>query len=161
MLKMKQSIMTGLSFGLTSGIITTLGLMVGLQAGTNSRMVVLGGILTIAFADALSDALGIHVSEESRSSSNHDNVWEATISTFIFKLLIALTFVIPVLLFNLSIAIYVSVLWAYLVLGLISYFNAKGNTKQKWHMVVEHLLIMSLVIMASKYIGLFVSRYFG
>ncbi len=158
---MRQSILTGLSFGLTSGIITTLGLMVGLQAGTNSKMVVLGGVLTIAVADALSDALGIHVSEESRKGNSNRTVWESTVSTFVFKLLFALTFVIPILLLNLSMAIYVSMVWGYLMLGIISYFNAKHSGKKKWDMVVEHLFIMSIVIIASKYIGLFVNRYFG
>ena len=61
----KHSLRIGFSFGLTSGIITTLGLMVGLHAGTHSRLAVIGGILTIAIADAFSDALGIHISEES------------------------------------------------------------------------------------------------
>ncbi|TKS61160.1 MAG: membrane protein [Nitrospira sp.] len=65
---MKASWKTGLSFGLTSGVITTLGLMVGLHSGTHSRAIVIGGILTIAIADAMSDALGIHVSEESKNS---------------------------------------------------------------------------------------------
>ena len=35
----------GLSFGLTSGVITTLGLMVGLRSGTGSRIAVIGGIV--------------------------------------------------------------------------------------------------------------------
>ncbi|HIE31931.1 MAG TPA: hypothetical protein EYP67_06070, partial [Methanosarcinales archaeon] len=64
---MRHSLKTGFSFGLTSGIITTLGLMVGLHSGTHSELVIIGGILTIAIADAFSDALGIHVSEESES----------------------------------------------------------------------------------------------
>ncbi|MBW1983250.1 MAG: hypothetical protein JRI53_00900, partial [Deltaproteobacteria bacterium] len=50
----KRSLRKGISFGLTSGTITTLGLMVGLHSGTHSRMVVIGGILTIAVADAFS-----------------------------------------------------------------------------------------------------------
>jgi len=49
---MKHQLKTGVSFGLTSGIITTLGLMVGLHSGTQSRIAVVGGILTIAIADA-------------------------------------------------------------------------------------------------------------
>ena len=32
---MKESLKTGISFGLTSGVITTLGLMVGLHSGTH------------------------------------------------------------------------------------------------------------------------------
>ena len=61
----KHSLEVGLSFGITSGIITTLGLMVGLHSGTHSKVTVIGGILTIAIADSFSDALGIHISEES------------------------------------------------------------------------------------------------
>jgi len=61
-MKIKHSLKTGFSFGLTSGIITTLGLIVGLNSSTRSKLVVLGGILIIAIADAFSDAFGIHVS---------------------------------------------------------------------------------------------------
>jgi len=64
---MKSSLKTGLSFGLTSAIITTLGLMVGLHSGTHSRLAVIGGVLTIAIADAFSDAMGIHISEEAEN----------------------------------------------------------------------------------------------
>ena len=43
---MKISFLKGFSFGLTSGVIKTLGIMVGLNAYTNSKLVVIGGILT-------------------------------------------------------------------------------------------------------------------
>ena len=62
---MKNSLKKGYSFGLTSGIITTLGLIVGLNSSTGSKLVVIGGIITIAIADAMSDALGMHISQES------------------------------------------------------------------------------------------------
>ena len=80
--KMKNSIKKGLGFGLTSGIITTLGLIVGLNSGTGLKSVVIGGILIIAIADALSDSLGIHISEETNKSNKSKKVWESTISTF-------------------------------------------------------------------------------
>ena len=103
----KHSFLVGFSFGLTSGIITTLGLMVGLHSSTHSRLAVIGGILTIAVADALSDALGIHISEESENKHSHKEIWEATISTFLSKFIFTLTFIIPVLLFKLPTAIMV------------------------------------------------------
>ena len=64
---MKLSIRKGFSFGLTSGIITTLGLIVGLYSGTGSKTIVLAGIIVIAVADALSDSVGIHISEEAEN----------------------------------------------------------------------------------------------
>jgi vacuolar iron transporter family protein len=82
---MKDSLRTGISFGLTSAVITTLGLMVGLHSATGSRLAVLGGVLTIAIADAFSDALGIHVSEESECIHTTRQTWGATIATFVTK----------------------------------------------------------------------------
>ena len=80
---MKISIRKGVGFGLTSGIITTLGLIVGLNAGTHSKIVVIAGILTIAIADAFSDSMGIHISEESgHKNKSSKEIWESTISTF-------------------------------------------------------------------------------
>jgi hypothetical protein len=80
--KINESLKTGLSFGLTSGVITTLGLMVGLHSGTHSKLAVAGGILTIAIADAFSDALGIHISEESENAHTRKQVWVSTAATF-------------------------------------------------------------------------------
>ena len=115
---MKASFKTGLSFGLTSGVITTLGLMVGLHSGTHSRSVVIGGILTIAIADAMSDALGMHIAEESKNNGVVSEIWESTIATFVAKFLIALTFVAPVLLLPLEAAMTVSVGWGLTLLSL-------------------------------------------
>ena len=42
---MKDSLRTGISLGMTSAVITTLGLMVGLHSGTHSKIVVLAGIV--------------------------------------------------------------------------------------------------------------------
>ena len=128
---MKGSLKTGFSFGLTSGVITTLGLMVGLNAGTHSKLVVLGGILTIAVADAFSDALGIHISEESNKRKSHQEVWEATIAAFLTKLIFALTFIVPVLMFQLSTALIVSVIWGLSILAIQNYYIAKKNKKFK------------------------------
>ncbi|MEM4263494.1 MAG: hypothetical protein QW666_01185, partial [Candidatus Woesearchaeota archaeon] len=61
---MKIQYRKGFGFGLTSGVITTLGLIVGLDASTQSRFAVLAGIFAIAISDACSDALGMHISEE-------------------------------------------------------------------------------------------------
>ncbi len=126
---MKSSWKTGLSFGLTSGVITTLGLMVGLHSGTHSRAIVIGGILTIAIADAMSDALGIHVSEESKNSGPSVQIWEATLATFLAKFVIAMTFVIPVAVRPLDEAIVVSVIWGLLLLAVLSFFVARAGDR--------------------------------
>lgn len=150
---MKSSWKTGLSFGLTSGVITTLGLLVGLHAGTHSRNVVLGGILTIAVADALSDAMGIHLAEESKNSGPAAHVWESTVATFLAKLSIALTFVVPVLLWPLQAAVLASVLWGLVLLALLSLFVARAQRIPPWKVIGEHVLIALFVVAVSHYLG--------
>ena len=160
-MKLNHSLKTGFSFGLTSGIITTLGLMVGLSAGTQSKLVVIGGILTIAIADAFSDALGIHVSEESEGRHTPREIWESTIATFVSKFIFALTFVVPVLLLNLFAAICVSIVWGLSVLSLLSYQLGKAEKGNPWKVVLEHLLIAVVVVILTHYVGSWIALVFG
>ena len=159
-MNMKHSTKIGLCFGLTSAIITTLGLIVGLHSGTHSKLVVLGGILTIAIADAFSDALGIHVSEEAENVHTKKEIWLSTISTFSAKFLFALTFVIPILLFELSTAIVISVIWGLFMLGVLSLTISKEKKENPWESVSEHLIIALVVIVITHYVGDLISSLF-
>jgi VIT1/CCC1 family predicted Fe2+/Mn2+ transporter len=143
----------GLGFGLTSGIITTLGLMVGLEAGTGSRVAVIGGIATIAIADALSDALGMHVSQESDRRRSAREIWETTGSTFLTKLVVALTFVAPVWYLDLTQAIWASVGWGLVLLGGFSYVIGRKRAKNPWRVVVEHWVIALVVVAITYWVG--------
>jgi len=157
---MKKPFEIGFSFGLTSGIITTLGLIVGLHAGTHLKSVIIGGILTIAVADAFSDALGIHISEESEKKKTKD-IWESTISTFLSKFCFALTFIIPVLLLELYTAIIVSIIWGLSMIGILSFRIAKKQKETTWKVVAEHLIIALVVIIITHYVGDWISLTFG
>ena len=124
-------------------------------------MVVLGGILTIAIADAFSDALGIHVSEESENKHTGREIWEATIATLCSKFVFSLTFIIPVLLCELSTAIVISVVWGLLVLGVMSYQMARDRKTGAWKVVFEHIIIALVVITTTHFIGDWISSVFG
>ena len=156
---MKLSIRKGFGFGLTSGIITTLGLIVGLDSSTHSKIVVIGGVLIIAIADALSDALGMHISEEYEAKHSTQEIWESTIATFISKFVFALTFIIPILLFELNTAIIVSAIWGLTLITIFSYFIAKQEKAKPFSVVAEHLVIAILVIIVTHFVGDFVGGF--
>ncbi len=150
---MKLSIRKGFGFGLTSGIITTLGLIVGLHSGTHSSIIVASGIFVIAIADAMSDALGIHISEEFEAKHSTKEIWESTIATFLSKFIFALTFIVPVLFLELFAAIVVCVMWGLFLLILLSYFMAKEQNIKPYKVIAEHLTIAVVVIVITHYIG--------
>jgi vacuolar iron transporter family protein len=158
---MKDSWKTGISFGLTSGVITTLGLMVGLHSGTHSRAIVIGGILTIAIADAMSDALGIHVSEESKNSVPTSQIWEATLATFAAKFVVSATFIIPVIFAPLDQAIVISVAWGLLLLTVLSVFVARAQGIAPWKVIGEHLFIALCVVAMTHVVGDWVKGFVG
>jgi len=156
---MNHSLKIGVVFGLTSGIITTLGLMVGLHSGTHSRVVVIGGIVTIAIADAFSDALGIHVSEEAENVHTHKEIWTSTLATFAAKFFCSASFIIPLSLLPLSTAIWVSLVWGLGLLALFSHMLARNQEKRSLPVVAEHLAIAVIVISLTHLLGDWISTW--
>jgi VIT1/CCC1 family predicted Fe2+/Mn2+ transporter len=155
----KRSIRKGLGFGLNSGVITTLGMMVGLSASTQSKLAVIGGIIAIAIADAFSDAVGIHISEESENRHTEREIWESTLSTLASKFFIALTFVVPVLALGLSLAIVVSVVWGLALVIIFSHYLAIQQGVRSYKVVLEHVVIVILVIIITHYVGRWVAAF--
>ncbi len=159
---MKHPVKVGVSFGLTSGVITTLGVIVGLHASTNSLATIIGGILIIAIADSLSDATGIHISEESEQVHSTKSIWHSTLATFFTKFSLALTFVIPLLLFELATAVIISIIWGLSIIALFSYYITYKQKKTKpWKAITEHLAITIVVIIITRYVGLWIPSLFG
>ena len=156
---MKTSVKKGFSFGLASGIITTLGLIVGLNSSTHSKTIIITTIILIAIADSFSDAFGIHISEESQKKVSHKKAWESTLSTFIFKLIFAFTFVIPLALLSLSIAIIASIFWGLFLISFFSYHIAKQQNKKPFKVISEHLFISIFVIIITHLVGTLISTF--
>jgi len=152
---------TGLFFGATSGVITTIGLITGLNAGTHSMAAVIGGMFVIAVADSMSDALGIHLAEESNPNATTHHIWSATISTFLNKFIFAISFAVPLLLLPLDQAVVASLLWGMLVIVVLSYFLARAQNASPILIVAEHLGIAILVVVLSHLIGAWVARTFS
>lgn len=157
---MKILTQRGFSFGLTSGIITTLGLMVGLFSSTQSKLVVVGGILTIAVADAFSDALSMHVSEEAQNNKTTKQIWFLTLLTFISKMIFALIFIFPIIIFNLLIAILINIAIALSILTIYNGLIAKTINQKPIKLILEHVFNTIFVVMITYYIGILVDKIF-
>jgi len=68
-------------------------------------------------------------------------------------LLTALTFLVPVLLFDLPTAIIVSIAWGLAVLTLLSHRLAVRQAVPPWKVIGEHLLIAGVVIALTHLLG--------
>lgn len=158
---MRETLLKGLGFGLTSGVITTLGIIVGLHAGTHSKLAVLAGMVVLSIADAMSDAIGIHISEEAEGEHAAKEIWEATFFTFSSKFAFTLTFVPLIIFLEISSAILASVVWGLFLIVIVSFYTAKLQKRNVHRAITEHLLVTILVIVFAHYLGDVIYEFFG
>lgn len=149
---------TGISFGLTSGVITSLGMIVGMDAATSSKLAVIAAIVVMAIADGLADAVGLHVVEEAEVENGKvkhtaKEIWLTTLFTFLSVSGFILTFAVPILLFPLKTAIFIAIAWGMLLLIILNFYIAKIRKERPIKIISEHVLIALFVIIISYWVG--------
>jgi len=150
--KSLKNILTKFSFGATSSIITFLGLIIGLDGLTNPKPGIIGGLLLIALADNISDTLGIHIYQESESSTQKE-VWFSTATNFLTRFLVSLIFIFIILIFPINTAAILSIIYGLLLLSVMSYFIAKNKKINPFLAILEHISIAVVVIIASHFLS--------
>jgi len=156
--KYSHQLITGISFGLTSAVITSLGMIVGLYSATSSKLAVVAGIIIMAIADGLSDAVGLHMAEEvevEKGKAKHTpkEIWLTTLFTFLSVCGFSLTFAVPILIFPLKIAVFLAIGWGILLLILLNFYTAKIKKESPIKLISEHILLALFVIIISYLIG--------
>ena len=127
----------------------------------SEKIVVIGGILTIAIVDALSDAMGIHMATESLHKYSLKEIWEATYSTFTYKFIFSAFFILPVLLIELSKAIIICILIGSYIICANNLLMARQQKRVAWKLIINHLTLTFTVIIIAYYIGVFISIVFS
>ena len=69
-----------------------------------------------------------------------------------------MTFIIPILLFDLQLAIYLNLTWGLILLTILSFYIAKNQNEKPINVILEHLTITILVVITTYYIGLWLGN---
>ncbi len=148
------------SFGATSAIITSLALIVGLESAVNPKMSIIPALLVIAFADNISDSLGIHIYRESQYPvCKHSEVY--TFSNFLTRVAITMLFIFLVLFLPMQYAVPACIIIGMALLCLLSYFIAIYHKSSPFRETAEHLTVAVTVLVASNFLGQTIPRLFG
>ena len=148
------------SFGATSSTVTSLGLIFGLLTSGNPQASVIGSLLVIAVADNIADSLGIHIYRES-TATHKENTRMFTISNFITRFGIALTFVALFALLPLDLA---ASFCTAIGVGILVFLSYMIGVQQKTSILKEigiHLGIAIPVIIISHFLGQLIFTTFG
>ena len=146
------------SFGSTSAVVTSMGLIIGLGTATTRTATIVSGLLIVAVADNITDSLSIHVYQEAEKLEARA-AFRATLTNFVARLLVALTFAIIVLVLPDPYAGIVALAWGFLLLAGLSYIVARARNVRPVPEVGKHLGVAILVIAASRVIGSWILHY--
>jgi len=116
-------------------------------------------MLVIALADNISDSLGIHIYQESECIRKKE-VRISTITNFLARLFVSLTFISLVLILPVSLAVPCSLIWGLVLLSAMSYSIAKNSGVKPSLAIFEHISIAIVVIIASHLVGKWVINMF-
>jgi VIT1/CCC1 family predicted Fe2+/Mn2+ transporter len=144
------------SFGVTAAIVTSMGLIIGLDAATANKSTILGGLLIVAIADNLTDSLSVHIYQESEQLEPRA-AFRATLTNFVARLGLSLSFAFLVLVLPLRIAVVASILWGVLLLTALSYVVARSRKLPVLREIGKHVAIAAVVMLSSKMIGHIIS----
>ena len=140
------------SFGATSSTVTSLGIVFGLITSGNPQASIIGSLLVIAVADNIADSLGIHIYRES-TATKKENTRMFTISNFITRFGITLTFVVLFAFLPIDLAA-----WSCMSIGLgilifLSYLIGVQRKTSTIKEIAIHLGIAIPVIIISHFLG--------
>jgi len=141
------------SFGISSAVLTTLGIVVGLNSATSSLLAVIGGIVAVAIADSSSDSMGMYASKKAERSVSSATAFKSALNVFWAKLIFTLTFVIPFIIFPLPFAIYVCIIWGLILLTFVNIQIAFIQEESIPKTVIKNILIAIVIIIVSYFAG--------
>ena len=148
---MNRNIRTGINFGIISGVLTVSGIIVGLVSAGAAKEVLAAAVLIIAFADAFSDSLGMYLSVN--RADEDKNLWQSLALAFFAKLIIASSYLIPVLLVGSATAMWLSIVWSAILLGVFGYYLGTSDKKNTFGLIAKYLVILAAVSVIAYYIG--------
>jgi len=144
--------LSAISFGATSAIVTSVGLIVGFGSAEVPKTAIISGLLIVGLADNLTDTLSIHIFQESELLEQRA-AFRVTIGNFLARACIAGTFVILSALLSGLLAVLACLAWGLTLLVGLTYFVARNRGVSVTTELLKHVALAAVVILASALIG--------
>jgi hypothetical protein len=144
--------LTRISFGGTAALVTSMALITGMDAIGASRLTIITALLIAALADNLTDALSIHIYQESERLEPRE-AFVGTLSNFLARLASSLTFIVPVALLPAYAVVPASIIWGALLLTALTYLLARERKVGVSAEIGKHLLSAAAVLVVSRAIA--------
>ena len=147
-----------MSFGSTSAVVTSIGLVVGFASTHALRTTLIASLLIVGVADNLTDSLSIHLYQESEGLEPHE-AFVSTVTNFLTRLAITATFVALAATLTNWILITVTTVWGLAVLGMLTVSLAHQRHSPVRRELIRHFAVAVVVIALSRAIGTLITTH--
>ena len=147
-----------ISFGSTSAVVTSIGLVVAFATTRTSRGALMGSLLIIGIADNLADSLSVHLYQEAEGLDRREAL-ASTVTNFLARLAIASTFVALVAMLSDWWLIAVATVWGLAVLGALTVSLARQRNVSARRELLRHFAVVVAVVVLSRTIGSFITAH--
>ncbi len=152
--------LSGFSFGISSAVLTTLGIIMGLNSATNSFLAVVSGIVSVAVSDSLSDSVSMYSSKKSERGVSSKLAFKSALNVFLGKFFFTLTFIVPFLFFSLKTAVFLSIILGLFLITIVSVQIAFVNEENIIFNIFKNLFLAFIVLLVSFLAGKFINAFF-
>jgi len=147
-----------ITYGAVSAVMTGLAIIIGLSSTISAKTNIIVALLVIAIADNISDSFGIHFQEESQLLSK-DKVRNATLLNFVSRFVTTAILILFVIIFSMTLAIILSILFCFFVIISLSYIISKRQNTNPYKAVFGHLATAIALMVASYILREVISKY--
>jgi hypothetical protein len=149
-----------LSFGSTAAIVTSMALIVGLDATRGSTGALLSSLLIAGLADNLTDSLSVHIYQEAEKLPECQ-AFRTTATNFVARFAVSLSFVLILVALPRLTAVRLSIIWGFSLLSALSYLLARARAVSALSEIWKHDVVAIVVILMSRAIGIWILRVTG
>jgi len=133
-------------------------LIAGLDAAKTGRASMVSALLIAAVADNLTDSLSVHMYQESERLEQKE-AFIGTLSNFVTRLLLCLSFVLIVVPLPEHIAALWGLAWGISLLLILTYILARYRKVSVMSEIGKHLGVAVAIIFVSQYIGHWIAAH--
>ena len=161
----KELYLRNIIFGISDSLISTVGLLSGIEASGATRSIILLTGIVYAFVEAFSMAVGSFLSEQSaeeyevKGEVAENKPVTAGAVMFISFILASFIPILPYILFNLSIALWISILLSIATLFALGLVSAEIVKVKMVPHAIKMALLGGVAIIIGVVVGLFVRQY--
>ena len=147
----------GLIFGVSSGVITTSGVLAGLVQTSVSPVIVIVTVVSLAISDGISESYGLFISKKvEKPKDNGRGPIKSFIGLLFTKMIIVLSFLIP-LLFSRKLGYYKNmiwpILWGVLILTILDYYASCLRKEKMVPYLIKHYILLFITVGLNVFFG--------